>query len=47
MDDEALDGIKLKSSVSKAGDRGRRIAIAEEEGLFPADRPAWAIELRE
>jgi hypothetical protein len=46
MDDEALDGapraIKLKSSVSKAGDRGRRIAMAEEEGLFPADRSAWA-----
>ncbi len=43
MDDEALDGIKPKSSVSKAGDRGRRIAIAEEEeGLFPAGRSAWA-----
>jgi hypothetical protein len=45
MDDEALNGapgaIKIKSSVSKAGDRGRRIAMAEEEG-FAADRSAWA-----
>jgi len=45
MDDEALDGapraIRLKSSVSKAGDRSRRIAM-EEEGLFPADRAASA-----
>jgi len=46
MDDEALDGaprlIRLKSSVSKAGDRSRRIAMAEEEGLLPADRSALA-----
>jgi hypothetical protein len=45
MDDEALSGapsaIKIKGSVSKAGDRGRRIAMAEEEG-FPVDRTAWA-----
>lgn len=46
MDDEALDGapraIKLKSSVSKASDRSRRVAMAEEEGLFPSDRSTWA-----
>jgi hypothetical protein len=46
MDDEALDGaprlIRLKSSVSKADDRSRRIAMAEEEGLLPADRSALA-----
>ena len=46
MDDEALDGaqraIRLISSVSKAGDRSRRIAMAEEEGSFSADRSAWA-----
>jgi hypothetical protein len=46
MDDEALNGapsaIKIRSSVSEAGDRGRRIAMAEEEGLFPVDRTASA-----
>jgi hypothetical protein len=50
MDDEALNGapsaIKIRSSVSEAGDRGRRIAMAEEEGLFPVDRTAWAIRWR-
>ena len=49
MNDEALDNsaaastIKLESSVSNASDRGRLIATAEEEeGLFPANRSAWA-----
>jgi len=51
MDDEALNGapsaIKIRSSVSEAGNRGRRIAMAEEEeGLFPVDRTAWAIRWR-
>jgi hypothetical protein len=47
MDDEALNGapsaIKLKSSVSKAGDRDRRIAMAEGERLFSLDRTASAV----
>ncbi|HET8920365.1 MAG TPA: hypothetical protein VFN27_11880 [Xanthobacteraceae bacterium] len=48
MDDEALDStaavsaIKLESSVSKTSDRNRLIAMAGEEGLFAADRSAWA-----
>jgi len=29
-------------STSRIGDRGRRIAIAEEEGLFQADRSTFA-----
>jgi hypothetical protein len=49
MDDEALDNtaaasaIELESSASKASDRGRLIAAAEEEEeLFPANRSDWA-----
>jgi hypothetical protein len=48
MDDEALDNtaaasaIEFESSVSKASDKGRLIARAEEEGLFPANRSVWA-----
>jgi hypothetical protein len=49
MDDEALNGapsaIKIRSSVSEAGARGRRIAMAEE-GAFSVDRTAWAIRWR-
>ena len=46
MDNDALNGarsaIKIRSSIPKAGDRSRRIAMAEEEGLFPVDRTASA-----
>jgi hypothetical protein len=47
MDEEALDNIaaasliKFESSVSKASDKGRLMATAEEEG-FPANRSDWA-----
>jgi hypothetical protein len=46
MDDKALDGtasaIKVKGSLSTAGGKGRRIAMAEEGGLFSGNRSDWA-----
>jgi len=46
MDDEALDStasaIKLESSGSKASGKARLIAMAEDDGLFFANRSAWA-----
>jgi len=46
MDNEASDStasvIKLASSISKAGGKGRLMATAEQESLLPGNRSDWA-----
>jgi hypothetical protein len=44
MDDQSHDDANATSmsGSSRISERGRRIAMAEEDGRFRADRSAWA-----